>query len=538
MKWYRLPLFFLIIFAALTPPASSAQGSFWATFRTDNSGLAFNEFVAIAEDPSGRAWFGGTGVSMVGPRDDQWAWYTAGNSPLASDRVYDLAVAPDGRVWIATEAGAASLRPDGTDWQLLTRSQGLPSDVIRVVEVAGNGDVWFGTDGGAAVRSGQDGSITTYSEGNSELPSNSIRDIMVAVNGDVWIATHRGIAVLRAGGSWLILNQQSAGLRTDDIRGLAQDSRQDVWVATWDGAARIAPGGGGLVSFGRDNSGLPDNNLTRVAIGPDDTPWLGSANSGVVNSDPFRGFWQVYDARTLGVTSNTVMDLERGLGRALWMGTPGGAAVFNPDGPRRPAFAAATATLVPAPTRTPIPLGTRQPTATRPTRTPPPTRTPRPTRTPEPTRTAVPTRTPEPTRTPRPPTRTPAATRTRPRTATPAGQGGAGVQPTPIRDSYEPNDRPERAYGPLTPGVAYPSYLSSASDRDYFWFELAVPGQLQLRLSQIPAGMQYGLYLFGPDQRVLSNATGSASEQVVRHSTDRAGRYSVLIWSPVGDYDP
>lgn len=110
-------------------------------------------------------------------------------------------------------------------------------------------------------------------------------------------------------------------------------------------------------------------------------------------------------------------------------------------------------------------------------------------------------------------------------------------------DNYEPNDRPERAFGPLTPGVAYPAYLSSPADRDYFWFELSSPGLIQLRLREIPPGNQYGLYLLGPDRRVLASAPGNESgwaqgseSLLIRHSTDKRGRYTALVWSPVGDW--
>lgn len=482
---------FLLALTILVPSLGTTQGPYWAVFRPDNSSLAFSSVYAVADDFSGRTWFGGAGLSVVGPRDDQWARYTAATSPLPSDRVNDLTLGPDGRVWIATSEGAAGVEPDGTGWELLTTRNGLPTDAIQVIRVAGNGDLWIGTNRGVSVRS-RDGRVVTYSAANSGLPGDEIRDILLTPSGDVWLATNAGLAVLRVGGRWETFNRFRTNLPGDDVRGLAQDSRQDIWVATWGGgAARLAPDGSNWLILNRETSGLPDLYLTGVAIGPEDTPWFGTANSGILNYEPFRGSWRGSDAATLGLTSNTVTDLQRGRGRALWAATLGGAALYNPDGPRRPAFAA-TPTIPPSPT--PLP-----PTATR-----------RPTETPHPT-------------------------------GTPGPGGGAGTD-SPA-DSYEPNDRPERAFGPLTPGVAYPSYLTDPADRDYFWFELPTAGLIQLRLREIPAGAQYGLYLLGPDRRIVSSATNdegggrqAVESLLIRHSTERTGRYTALVWSPVGDW--
>lgn len=479
----RLPLFFLaLVIIGLPSVARAAQGVFWAAFRPDNSGLAFSSVYAVADHLDGRTWFGGTGLSVVGPRDDQWIRYTTANSQLPSDQVNDIAVGPDGRIWVATADGAASLSPDGSNWDVFNTRDGLPGNTILVIRVASNGDVWFGTTRGLAVRSARDGRFLTYRRVNSELPGDEVRDLVIAPRGDLWLATNGGVAVLRTGGAWEIYTRDGGFLPSDDVRGIARDSRGDIWAATWGGGVtRLSEDGRDRQILSRENSGLPDANLTGVEIGPDDLPWFGSASSGIFNYDPFRGSWQSYSASALGLTANAVTDLERGRGRSLWFGTLGGVAVYDPDGPRRPAL----------------------PASPTPTATPHPTITPNPTETPRPTETPVPA-------------------------------GGAG--PSEPVDRFEPNDRPESAFGPLTVGVAYPSYLTDSADRDYFWFDLPSPGRVNVRLRQIPPGSEYGLYLLDPNRRIVATSTAGENTQSIGYTTDRPGRYTVLVWSPVGDW--
>ncbi len=111
---------------------------------------------------------------------------------------------------------------------------------------------------------------------------------------------------------------------------------------------------------------------------------------------------------------------------------------------------------------------------------------------------------------PPPPGSTPTSTPTVTATPTPS------LTPLPGLDQYEPNDIAETAYGPITPGVAYSGYIYPPSDVDLFWF-VANGGQtINVRLSQIPVGTDYDLYLYDQTGALvaLSERAGNSDETI------------------------
>lgn len=71
-----------------------------------------------------------------------------------------------------------------------------------------------------------------------------------------------------------------------------------------------------------------------------------------------------------------------------------------------------------------------------------------------------------------------------------SGGGGGGGS----NDTYEPNNSTSDAYGPLTSGTVYKSYISSSSDVDYYYFTVSTSGTATVNLANFPGDYDFFVY--------------------------------------------
>ncbi len=110
-------------------------------------------------------------------------------------------------------------------------------------------------------------------------------------------------------------------------------------------------------------------------------------------------------------------------------------------------------------------------------------------------------------------------------------------------DSYEPNDSCEQAYGPLTSGQTYTSYISycdlaTYKKSDYFYIDISTTKAINIYLTDIPAGTDYDLYLYrspsdDPDNP-LCKSEGDGSSETISCSPPAAGRYYIRVYGRTG----
>ncbi len=86
-------------------------------------------------------------------------------------------------------------------------------------------------------------------------------------------------------------------------------------------------------------------------------------------------------------------------------------------------------------------------------------------------------------------------------------------------DSYEPNDTPAQAWGPLASEKVYETYIWDATDQnDYYYFTPSTTSAVQILLSHIPANCDYDLYVYYYDEQyhqvAHSNQSGNIDESV------------------------
>lgn len=147
--------------------------------------------------------------------------------------------------------------------------------------------VWAGTHGGGVVQwDPSDGTHTQYLANETGLLSNNVQ--AVASDGQylLWFATDRGVSQFEPGASeW---EQYTAatdnGLPSNNATAVAFGPDGKVWIGTsqvWDGDAWTGGGlsvcalGGDCVTYTVENSELPSNNITSIAFAGNDV-WIGT----------------------------------------------------------------------------------------------------------------------------------------------------------------------------------------------------------------------------------------------------------------------
>ena len=105
-----------------------------------------------------------------------------------------------------------------------------------------------------------------------------------------------------------------------------------------------------------------------------------------------------------------------------------------------------------------------------------------------------------------------------------------------FRDPYEPNDTFFQAWGPLVSGQTYRAYFPSESDpADYYYFEVPDTPDIEIWLTDIPAGNDYDLYLYNdlPAYIDFSGTVGSGDEHIFQANLDE-GKYYIRLTREAG----
>jgi hypothetical protein len=111
-------------------------------------------------------------------------------------------------------------------------------------------------------------------------------------------------------------------------------------------------------------------------------------------------------------------------------------------------------------------------------------------------------------------------------------------------DNYEPNDSCGQAYGPLTSGQTYQSYISCCDvptykKSDYFYIDISTTNAINVYLTNIPAGADYDLYLYrnpadDPNNPAAESEGTGSSETISSYSPPATGRYYIRVYGRSG----
>ena len=106
-------------------------------------------------------------------------------------------------------------------------------------------------------------------------------------------------------------------------------------------------------------------------------------------------------------------------------------------------------------------------------------------------------------------------------------QVGIGTA-APSADTYEANNTLAAAYGSLTSGDVYNSYIYTSTDVDYYYFNAAANGNITVNLTNLPK--DYDLYLLNSAGTVVAKSeNGSTTSEAISYTAAAAGKYYVKV---------
>jgi hypothetical protein len=113
------------------------------------------------------------------------------------------------------------------------------------------------------------------------------------------------------------------------------------------------------------------------------------------------------------------------------------------------------------------------------------------------------------------------------------------LTPTPSHeDDNEPNDSMLQASGPLVPGQEYRGFISAKDDIDFSYLEIDTPQIIRLSLTDLPADVDYDLYLVTGEEDVLADSSNSGQEdEHIEYTTSSVGVFYVLVL-PFDNFSP
>jgi sugar lactone lactonase YvrE len=150
--------------------------------------------------------------------------------------------------------------------------------------------------------------------------------ISTVIEGDnVWIGTNGGLVKFnKTTGERTFFNKNNSGLPSNYVTSLAIDSSGNKWIGTYGGLAKFD--GTTWTVYTQSNSGLPSDTVNSIAIDNSGNKWIGTYGGGLAKFDGTT--WTVYNTSNSGLPFNVASIAIDGSGNK-WIGTGGGLAKFD-----------------------------------------------------------------------------------------------------------------------------------------------------------------------------------------------------------------
>jgi ligand-binding sensor domain-containing protein len=262
------------------------------------TGLGEEAVCAIREDREGHLWIG-VGGGGLWCLDSSCTTYTTAEG-LANNGVTQLLQA-NGHLLVGTKEGLSRLQPGPPlSFDLLSPKR------IKLLRVDRHGRLWV-SDQGSVSTLAPDGTevLTNLTMAINAQSDRFITDALPGVHGDLWLAN--------AVHGLLWIDQ------VDITEHLVPTTPADPT------AADRAPTNRVLLRW-TTLDGLPDNDLTWLALGPDGALWIGTAGGGASRYDgqEFHSYSMID-----GLANDWVHDLTLDQAGGLWFATAGGLSHFD-----------------------------------------------------------------------------------------------------------------------------------------------------------------------------------------------------------------
>ncbi len=245
-------------------------------FNTSN-GLMAQHVLCMIEDKEKNILIADRDAGFFIFKGDHFTSFLAPEFLQAND-VSSLAQDPTGRYWFGTSKGLSLYNPSRSPADRVRLSDFPPSlegSQINIIKPDNNGHVWIATSGDEVFRYDLDEGNYRYDlDLNSSLRSLRISSMVSDKNNNLWLGTDRALIFWDEGKKESRTYTQINGLTGNNITSLFCDSRGYLWIGTEErnGLTKHLPGSGVFtaVSFGADV------NPTTINETADGTLWVGT----------------------------------------------------------------------------------------------------------------------------------------------------------------------------------------------------------------------------------------------------------------------
>ncbi len=218
---------------------------------------------AMAEDHSGRLWFGsyGGGLNEFDRRTERFRVYRHDpNNPasLSSDRILCMLVDHDGMLWLGLQGSGLDLYDPRTGkFRNYSHDPGDPrggvADFVTSVLEDREGQLWVGAGGEIERFDRKSGRFTAHPNDPHALPVSIHEDR----RGTLWIGTTTGLHRLDPSGKVKRFTIRD-GLPGPYVKSILEDRHGDLWLATRKGLSHFSPRTERFSNY-FESDGLPGN---------------------------------------------------------------------------------------------------------------------------------------------------------------------------------------------------------------------------------------------------------------------------------------
>jgi ligand-binding sensor domain-containing protein len=298
----------------------------WETLSTRNSPLPHDRITSIVIDAQDRKWIGTYGGGLAMYDDSDWYVFEQLQPDIPVKYINSLAFDFFNVLWIGTD-GDGLIRFDGISWQQLnTNNSELVNDYITVITVDQLNRKWICTRTGITLFDGN--TWTHYSTENTDMPEDHITALAIDTYGSNWIGTTSGFFLKFNSNTLQVYDKNHSNILGEQVNDICIDDFDNKWTGTEIGLAKydnniwtefpidgirldgpvqciavddtnvwigtkydpdLSQYQGGLVHYDgeewtlykKNNSGLPDNNISVIKFDQDNKMWIGTTYGGI-----------------------------------------------------------------------------------------------------------------------------------------------------------------------------------------------------------------------------------------------------------------
>lgn len=324
------------------------------TYTTVNSGISSNEIRSIAIDRFNRIWFAHPTAGISCFDGQNWVSYTSTNSTLPSDKVRSVFANEISNIWAVCNVNCGSVlaKFDGNSWDVIQTFQNpgfglqVATDQDRNLYFSSGDDssesdsIHFHDSWGTILKYNSNAGWTKLSIGQNTIAYPPIQSIVQDKKGNLWFG-HMAYGLVKFDyNTWIHYKPTLATMVPSAfVTSIAVDSNDVLWAVASSVSVSSSCGGGffrgGVVSydgsqwkvFTTQNSTLPSDDLTSIAVDENNYLWIGTVDQGVIKFDGQS--WFTYDTSNSDLLNNNVGKVVTSKGGRIWFATGSGLCSFD-----------------------------------------------------------------------------------------------------------------------------------------------------------------------------------------------------------------